>query len=168
MGDPVDQIRIALRQKLPRVLKSIQLGSVAAILFGCSAGHDTQADTRQLMQTSRDWARVAAGRNVDAVVDYWTDDAVVMIPGLPTFRGKSAIRKYVIQSLKTPGFQISWEPLEAHVSKSGEMGYMLERSTVTMADSKGTPRSQQFRAVTIWRKGNDGKWRNVVDASISD
>jgi ketosteroid isomerase-like protein len=149
-------------------MRPVLLGALAAILSGCSAGHDVSADTRQLMQTSRDWARVTAGGNVDAIVDYWTDDAVVMIPGLPTFRGKSAIRKYVEQSLKTPGFHISWEPLEAHVSRSGEMGYMLERSSVTMADAKGISTPQQFRALTIWTKGNDGKWRNVVDASISD
>lgn len=144
------------------------MGAIAAIIGGCSVHSDRSADARDLMQTSRDWSRVTSTGNVDAIVAYWTDDATVMIPGLPTFRGKSAIRKYVEQSLKTPGFHISWEPLEAQVSKAGDLGYLIERSRLTMPDANGNLQTQQFRVVTVWRKGPDGKWRNVVDSSISN
>ena len=138
---------------------------IATCLANCSARRDASADGQQLMQTSREWSRAAATGNVDAIVDYWAQDAAVMMPGLPTFRGRRAIRAYVEQSVKTPGFRISWEPLEAHISKSGDMGYLLERSSVTMPEANGKLTTQQFRGVTIWTKGADGKWRNVVDAS---
>ena len=151
-----------------RTHKMLVLGAIVGIVAGCSGHPDRSADARQLMQTSRDWSRVTAGGNIDAVLAFWADDATVMIPGLPTFRGKKAIRNYVEQSLKTPGFRISWEPLEAHVSESGDLGYLLEQSSVTMPDARGKFQTQQFRAVTIWRKSPDGKWRNVVDSSISE
>jgi uncharacterized protein (TIGR02246 family) len=134
-------------------------------LAGCSTHHDAPADRQKLMQTSREWSRAAAAGNVEAIVAFWAEDAAVMMPGLPTFRGKRAIRAYVEQSLKTPGFQISWEPIEAHISKSGDMGYLLERSSVTMPQANGKLVTQQFRGITIWNKGADGRWRNVVDAS---
>jgi uncharacterized protein (TIGR02246 family) len=137
-------------------------------LAGCSTRHDAPADRQKLMQTSREWSRAAAAGNVDAIVQYWADDAAVMMPGLPTFRGRRAIRAYVEQSLKTPGFHISWEPLEAHISKSGDMGYLLERSSVTMPQANGKLATQQFRGITIWTKDADGRWRNLVDASNAE
>ena len=137
-------------------------------LGACSSHHDAPADRQKLMQTSREWSRAAAAGHVDAIVDYWAEDAAVMMPGLPTFRGRRAIRAYVEQSLKTPGFHISWEPLEAHISNSGDMGYLLERSSVTMPQANGKLATQQFRGITIWTKGADGKWKNVVDASNAE
>lgn len=126
------------------------------------------SDDRQLERISRQWSRVAGTKDVDAIVGYWTDDAIVMIPGMPTLRGKAAIRKYVEQSMKIPGFRIKWKPVEAHVSPSGDFGYLIERSSVTAPNAKGALETQEFRAVTIWRKEADGNWRDVVDLSVPD
>src|SRR6476661_157263 len=109
--------------------KILVLVMIIGTLAGCSSH---PADARELMQTSRNWSRATSDGNLDAILSFWDDDAIVMIPGLPSFRGKKAIRNYVEQSLKTPGFHISWEPLEAHVSESGDLGYLLEQSSVTM------------------------------------
>lgn len=128
---------------------------------------DPVAEEARLMETSRQWSSAAQSGNIDAIVAYWSDDAAVMMSGLPTFRGKKAIREYVAQSMRVPGFAIRWEPLEAHVSASGDMGYILERSFVTFADPAGKSQTQQLRAVSVWRKQADGKWRNVVDVSNS-
>lgn len=147
-------------------LSLFALGVPAAIVASCSGDRHGQAGPEALMQASRDWSRAAAAGRIDATVDYWADDAIVIMPGLPTLRGKAAIREYVEQSLKTPGFRISWEPLEGHLSTSGDVGYLLERSSVTMPNATGKLETQQFRVVTIWRKGADGRWRNVVDGSI--
>ena len=133
---------------------------------GCHSGSaDRGAEEARLMEVSREWARAAASGNVDSILDYWADDAVVMMPDLPTFRGKQAIRSYVQESFKIPGFKISWEPLEAEISKSGDLGYLLERTEVTLPDEAGKLRTHQSRSVTIWRKDSNGNWRNVVDIS---
>lgn len=120
------------------------------------------------MELSREWSQAAASGDLDRIVSYWGEDATVMMGGLPTFQGKSAIRSYVAQSLKIPGFKISWEPLEAHVSASGDMGYIIEKSHVTAPDSTGTLTTTAFRGVTIWRKGTDRQWRNVLDINNQD
>lgn len=128
-----------------------------------STPHSSAAEELRLLETSREWARAAESGNVEAVVRYWAEDAAVMMPGLPTFRGKDAIEGYVAASIAVPGFRITWEPLEAHVSASGDMGYLLERTEVTAPGPSGELETQQLRAVTIWRKQPDGSWRNVVD-----
>lgn len=142
------------------------LGLGAILLVGCSeVPPDRSDEERRLIEISREWSRAAGTGDVDAVVNYWAEDAVVMMAGLPTFTGREAIRSYVAESYAIPGFAIRWEPLEAHVSASGDMGYILERSEVTIPDAAGTPVTQRFRAVSIWRKDPGQGWRNVVDIS---
>ena len=138
-------------------------------LSGCTTVPTTSFNEEaRLMATSREWSAAAASGDLERIVGYWGDDAAVMMAGLPTFRGKQAIRNYVAESLKIPGFKISWEPLDALVSASGDMGYNIERSQVTLPDSTGKLTTSYSRAVTIWRKGADGQWRNAVDISNAD
>jgi hypothetical protein len=40
-----------------------------------SGGTDTTAEAARLMETSREWSRVAATGNVDAMLAFWADDA---------------------------------------------------------------------------------------------
>jgi ketosteroid isomerase-like protein len=117
------------------------------------------------MNTSRAWSSSVATGDVDKIVSYWTDDAVVMMPGEPLRRGKSQIRAYVAASLRTPGFSISWEPLEGVVSPSGDIGYLIERDHLTFPDGHGGTIKQTGRGVTIWRKQPDGSWKNAIDIS---
>ena len=151
-----------------RLAAMLLLGAFA--LSSCSTIQQRSpvAEERRLMELSREWSRTAATGNIDAVTRYWADDAVVMMAGLPTFRGRVAIRAYVQQSFATPGFRISWEPLEAHVSASGDMGYLIERTEVTLPDSTGRLTTHRSRAVSIWRRSADGHWRNVVDISNAE
>ena len=115
------------------------------------------------MQVSRSWSDVAATGDIEAVMAGWAEDAVMMPPGLPPLRGKAAIREYVEQGMRSPGFQVSWEPVEVHVARSGDMAYMLERNVITVEDSLGTPVTTHGKVVTVWRKDQDGEWKNVVD-----
>ena len=132
-------------------------------LAACGGQADRSADTAKLMQTSRDWSRAAAGGNLDAILAYWSDDAVVIQPGEPTLRGKAQIRSYLERSLKVPGFRISWEPAEGSVSADGTMGYLVENTVASVTGPDGKPVTQRYRGVTIWRKQPDGSWKNVVD-----
>lgn len=65
------------------------------------------ADEKALMQTSRDWAKAAASADAEAILAYWAEDAVVMPPNKAAITGKAAIRGFVAESLKIPGFSIT-------------------------------------------------------------
>ena len=124
---------------------------------------DTKSEGEKLMQTSRQWSQVAQSRNADSILSYWTDDAVMISAGEASLKGKDGIRQMVEGSLKDSAFQISWEPESAEVSKSGDMGYLLETTKMNMTDSSGKPFTQNFKAVTIWKKQADGSWKCAVD-----
>ena len=117
-----------------------------------------------LLQTDRDWARTAGTRDVEQIVAYWTDDAVIYAPGQAPVEGKAAIRQYVGESLKIPGFAITWTPLQAEVSKGGDLGYTTGTNAVTVPTAEGGTTTVAGRYVTVWRKAADGKWRCVVDS----
>ena len=137
---------------------------LSATLSSCTSNKvDLQQEQTKLINTSKAWSAAAQTNNMENILSYWADDAVVMSPGRPSFKGKPAIRSMVEESKKIPGFEISWEPLQASVAESGDMGYLLEKQKVSFIDSLGNRIWQTNRAVTIWKKDKDGNWKNVVD-----
>jgi ketosteroid isomerase-like protein len=135
------------------------------LISSCNQKTGTRPEEEKLMQTSRDWSQTASTEDLEKILGYWADDAVLMSPGQPMLKGKQEIRKMVEESLKIPGFKISWEPLSAVVSKSGDMGYMIEDETLSMKDSTGKVITTLSKGVTVWRKDSTGSWKNVVDIS---
>ena len=129
---------------------------------------DTRAEGEKLMQVSREWSQAASGGDVEKIISYWADSAILFSPEQAPLRGKTAIRGMVEGSLKAPGFHISWEPESAVVSESGDLGYLLERTQITVNDSTGKPVSQYYNGITIWKKQQDGSWKNVVDILSAD
>ena len=119
--------------------------------------------TEALMQTSRDWAKAATTSDVERILSYWADDAIVLEPDQHALIGKAAIRQMVQTSMKLPKFSITWSPESAVISKGGDMGYLIEHNRVSFADSTGKVHTQFGKAVTIWRKDASGAWKCVVD-----
>lgn len=139
---------------------------VPALFVLCAppVGAQSAAGPREaLLQTDKDWAVAAGSGDVERIVAYWTDDAVISAPGQAPLAGKAAIRQYVGESLKIPGFAITWTPLVAEVSKSGDLGYTTGTNAVTIPKAEGGTMTVAGRYVTVWRKAADGKWRCVVD-----
>jgi ketosteroid isomerase-like protein len=92
----------------------------------------------------------------------------MMPPGMPPLKGKQAIREFIEASTSIPGSAIRWEPLEAHVSPSGDFAYLLERNEISFQDSMGVQVTEWNEVVTVWRKQADGSWRNVIDIWNAD
>jgi ketosteroid isomerase-like protein len=140
-----------------------------AIVTACQQPKiDQKAEGEKLMQVSRDWAKSLSADSIDRVMSFWADSAMFVTPDNAPLYGKAAIRKMVEQSFKTPGFKITWEPVSASISDNGDMGYLIEKSEVTVVDSTGKPMTLYGQVVTIWKKDADGNWKNVVDITVPD
>ncbi len=142
--------------------KKISLLVVIGIL-SCKNQIDTKAEGDKLMQISRDWSQIAATGDVEKTLDYWSEDAVMMLPNQPSLKGKEALRGMLKASFKIPGFRISWEPQSVEVSKDGMMAYMIEKTQSSINDTLGLPHPETHQAVTIWRKESGGKWKNILE-----
>ena len=115
------------------------------------------------MQTSREWAKVSATRDLDLIVSFWAEDAIVMPPDHPAVVGKRAILEFIRQSLEIPGFSITWEPEHATIAVRERPGYLVERNRTTFVDASGTPETQNGKVTTIWKKNSSGRWKCVFD-----
>lgn len=154
-------------------MKLNRLILVSAILFTITACKQTtidqEAEAEKLMELSRSWAKSVKDRDVEKMLSYWADDAMVMSPNEASVVGIEALRGMVERSMKIPGFEIYWEPKEAFVSKSGDLGYVIIKNYMTMpTDTLGNTRTVFNKGVEIWKKQENGVWKNVVDISNSD
>jgi ketosteroid isomerase-like protein len=121
-------------------------------------------EKERLLQRDAEWAKAASEAiEVERILSYWTEDAVIIPPGLPSVIGKQALRQYVESSRQIPGFRISWKSRDVTLSPDGQLAYMFSRNKVTMDAPDGTPITTEGRAVTIWRLEPDGEWRCAVD-----
>lgn len=125
---------------------------------------DLALERTRLLQRDAEWAAAASeGRDLERVLSFWTDDAVVLAPSLPAVVGKDALRQYVLGSMEIPGFRITWTSTEITFSPDGNLAYLFSRNAVTMNTPNGTPNTTEGRGVTIWRREADGEWRCAVD-----
>ena len=123
-----------------------------------------KSEKARLLDLDAEWSRVASeGRDIERILEYWSDDAVVLPPGLPPVEGKAALREYVRASLQIPGFHISWTSTDVLFSPDGCLAYMFGRNSVTFAGPDGRTTTTAGRVVTIWRQEPEGVWRCTVD-----
>lgn len=125
---------------------------------------DVETDKKKLLQRDEEWAALAsAGKDIEGILSYWTDDAIVFPPDLPPVVGKAALREYVRASFQIPGFSITWKASDAVVSSDGALGYLIGNNRVTLNGADGALVTITGRAATVWRKEPDGQWRCAVD-----
>jgi ketosteroid isomerase-like protein len=137
------------------------------VLVGCSQHRfDPTAEQTKLLHRDAEWADLAsAGKDVEKIVSYWSDDAVLIFPGQPVLEGKAAIRAYVTESLNTPGFKIHWVSEKPTFSPDGKLAYMRGKDELTVPGQNGAPVTLHLRGISIWRLDADGQWRCAVDIS---
>ena len=133
------------------------------------AAVDQQAEAEKLMELSRSWAQAVKDKDVEEMLSYWADDAILMSPNEAAVVGIDSLRAMVERSINIPGFEIYWNPQEAYVSRSGDLGYVIFKNYMTMpVDTMGNTRTVYSKGVEIWKKQEDGSWKNVIDISNSD
>jgi ketosteroid isomerase-like protein len=126
--------------------------------------NDFAEERARLLHRDAEWALAASeGRDLERILSFWTDDAIVLPPALPAIIGKAALRQYVQSTLQIPGFRITWSTETAVLSPDGQFAYLLGNNAVTMNGLDGASVTVKGRAVTIWRRGTDGEWRCAVD-----
>jgi ketosteroid isomerase-like protein len=112
---------------------------------------------RALVELDEAWAATAT-RDLDAVMDSWTDDAVMYLPELPPLYGKKAIREFIETQSARSGEAKSWKPCCAGIDERGAMAYTLGEGTIPQAGKPSAGPAREGRYVAIWRR-DDGRWR---------
>ncbi len=116
-----------------------------------------------LMDVDRAFNLATQAKGIDGWVEYAAEDAVFMPDAVDFVRGRDAVRTFYTPMFSRKGFSLTWEPVEAIVAASGDLGYTLGRWKLSAIDPEGKPVTGQGKYVTIWRKQRDGSWKAAVD-----
>jgi uncharacterized protein (TIGR02246 family) len=143
----------------------LALAAVATLCasIGCASAGGLKDVQSQILRIDAEWSGAAQGRDVDRVVAFWADDAIVFPPGSPPLEGKPAIREFVAKSFQTPGFSISWKTTKVTVSRSGDLAYATGTNRVSFTGPDGKQVTMEGKAVTVWRREKEGIWKCVID-----
>jgi ketosteroid isomerase-like protein len=140
------------------------LGTMISVVSCATPAFDPASESQKLLRRDAEWAGLAsAGKDVERIVSYWSDDAIVIPQGQPVVEGKAAIRAFVTSSLQIPGFKIHWVSEGPIFSPDGKLAYMRGRNMMTVPGANGALVTLVGRGITIWRLEPDGQWRCVVD-----
>src|SRR5438874_3629527 len=85
---------------------------------------DTQSVERILRGLDAQWAKAAAGKDVEQTIAFYSDDAIVLPPNATSAATKEAVRNVWKDMLASPGLVITWKLTRVQLAKSGDMGWV--------------------------------------------
>jgi ketosteroid isomerase-like protein len=141
------------------------VGVIVVCTLGCSERIDIEAERTALLETDKAWAAAATAGDIERVTTFWTDDAINYFPGAPPATGKAGIAELVKRNRSQPGFSLGWEPTQAVVSRSGDLGYTSGTGQLSVNDAEGNSVTRRYNYVCIWKKQVDGSWKCTVEIS---
>jgi ketosteroid isomerase-like protein len=125
-----------------------------------SASEKATADT--LRQLEGEFMKAAGERGSAGYMSYYADDAVEVPNGGPIIQGKVNIAKGM-GFLDQKDNHLTWTPVGADISASGDLGYTYGTYEFRSKDKDGKPVVDHGKYTSIWKKQRDGSWKVVLD-----
>jgi ketosteroid isomerase-like protein len=130
-----------------------------AYVRSAGAAHDN-ADT--LRQLEADFMKAAAEHGSQGYMSYYAEDAVEVPNGKPLIQGKANIAK-TMGFLDQKDNHLTWTPVGADISASGDLGYTYGTYEFHSKDKDRKPVVDHGKYTSIWKKQRDGSWKVVLD-----
>jgi uncharacterized protein (TIGR02246 family) len=100
--------------------------------------------------------------DLESVLDFYEDRAVVVTEPGKLARGKDELRRFFKQVIAS---RTSARQLKTHVIEADGIALFLSRWTLA-TDSSGEASTKQFVATTVFRKQPNGEWKALIDNSL--
>jgi ketosteroid isomerase-like protein len=122
----------------------------------------TSDNAATLQQLEADFMKAAAEKGSQGYMSYYADDAVELPNGAPILQGKENIAK-TMGFLDNQDNHLTWTPVGADISVSGDLGYTYGNYEFRAKDKDGKAIIDHGKYTSIWKKQKDGKWKVVLD-----
>ncbi|HEV2720641.1 MAG TPA: DUF4440 domain-containing protein [Thermoanaerobaculia bacterium] len=136
----------------------------AALLAACASMPANDAAT-SLRAGAADFAAAANSGNLDRMMSIYADNAVLMPPNAPPFRGRDAIRQYWGGFLGAG--KIDATIAADDVVQSCDMATEVGHYALTITPKGAAPIKDSGKYVITWKRIG-GQWRAVYDIFNSD
>lgn len=134
---------------------------LAATCFATKTKSDKGSEL--LLKLEANFAADVAKHGHEAFLTYFADDGVEVVDG-GGFDTKDVMRK---REPWPPGTTLTWTPIKAEMSASGDLGYTYGTYVFTARNKEGKPIANYGKYTSIWKKQKDGQWKVVVDMGNS-
>ena len=144
------------------------------LLAGCNTAPpapavDVVAEQAKIHDLEAAWAKDAAAKDVEKSVANYADDAVLIMPGAPPFKGRDAIRTAWKGMLDDPNLKINFSADRVEIGASGDLATTKGSYTLTTTNPKTKkPVDDKGSYVTVYKKQADGGWKAVEDITASE
>jgi len=129
---------------------------------GCDQDGRCKRMAKELLELDREFAKLSVEKGAnESFMTYIDDDCVLLRPNRTPVLGRQKIEEMF--SSPDTSFTLNWEPLYADIARSGDLGYTYGIYKVEMDSPEGKLVTKEGTYVTIWKKGQDGKWKFVLD-----
>ena len=145
--------------KVPLPILIAALVAAIAVNVVASAGKDS-ADT--LRQLEAEFMKATAEHGSQGYISYYADDAVEVPNNDSIIQGKANIAK-TMEFLDDKNNHLTWTPVGADISASGDLGYTYGTYEFISSDRNGKPVVDHGKYTSIWKKQKDGSWKVVLD-----
>jgi ketosteroid isomerase-like protein len=130
---------------------------------------DTRAaDEAAIRAASAEWAKVAAAKDLEKTLSYYTDDASMFPPNAPVVTGPEARRKMWTALLAPAELVFSNAATKVEVARSGDIAYETGTFSESFKDHEGQPVKAEGKYVVVWKKQPTGQWKALVDIFNTD
>ncbi len=143
--------------------------SAFALLAACSTTvttYETGDAEAAIRQADVDFAAALNAGDIAKAMTYYTDDAVVLPPNAPAFRGKAAIQQFWTAFLATAKFNVTLTP--DTVMQSGDMATEVGHYDLKITPNGGGPTAMDTGKFAVTWKKVDGRWLIAVDMFSSN
>jgi ketosteroid isomerase-like protein len=134
---------------------SVAFASVAP----ASPANDSAEVLRKL---EADFMHATLKHGSQGYLSYYADDAVEVPNGALILQGKVNIAK-TMGFLDDKDNQLTWVPVGADISGSGDLGYTYGTYEFHTKDKDGNPVVAHGKYTSIWKKQKDGSWKIALD-----
>ncbi len=127
---------------------------------------DTQSLREELLQTDYAFSAMAFDQGVERAYERFLAEDAVQLPdgGLP-LNGKQDIMANVAASVGDIEFSLSWEPEDAAVSASGDLGYTWGYYYLESSGEDGQAYTAEGKYANVWRHSAADGWQVLMDMS---
>jgi uncharacterized protein (TIGR02246 family) len=146
---------------------ALYLAPLLIAVNACGATTDLDAVSQAIINADRAFAQATAANGVEGWVSYFAEDGVQFVPG-GHISGHASIRELMTPALSDSSFSLTWDPVEARVSSSGDLGYTIGRWERRVAGPDGVETVATGSYVSIWRLQEDGNWKVELDIGNPD
>ena len=139
---------------------------IGALIIMQPSINSTENQTDQLLRVDREFSQMSAEKGMAIAFDFYMADSAIMLKNNRNpLRGRDIINKTFVNVPLTD--KLTWEPIDAHIADSNDLGYTIGQWTYSATDSTGAVSKSYGNYVSIWEKQDDGKWKYVFDTGTS-